>query len=193
MDKTMDSAVGLTSPRLVPTRNPVTPWQFGCKFALFFTVLFLVWEGARGSRFEGLLMHDLVLAPTANLINMMAPSEAVRVEAHRLVTSSSALRITRGCEGIEMLLLLTAGLLAFPATLKHRVRGFLIGLAIVYFLTIARIVLLHFALRYSPNAWDMLHGLVLPLSPVLLVALYFLRWSTAAAKETLPADSPHAA
>ncbi|HEY1411194.1 MAG TPA: hypothetical protein VGF36_03595, partial [Rhodopila sp.] len=88
--------------------------------------------------------------------------------------------------------LLTAGILAFPAAARHRVRGFLTGILIVYALTIARLMLLHFTLRYSPAAWDRLHGLILPLGPVLLVALYFLSWSAAGVR-AVPTDSPHAA
>ena len=38
-------------------------------------------------------------------------------------------------------------------------------------------MLLHYILRYSPNAWQALHGLVLPLGPVVIMVLYFLHWS----------------
>jgi len=54
------------------------------------------------------------------------------------------------------------------------------------------LVLMHFTLRYAPHAWDMLHGLVLPLGPVLLIALYFLHWSSAGA-EIAQAGPLHAA
>jgi exosortase/archaeosortase family protein len=69
-----------------------------------------------------------------------------------------------------MLLLLIAGIMAFPATKQQRAWGLGIGFLVVYVLTIARLVLLHFTLRYSPRAWEMLHGLILPLGPVLLTA-----------------------
>lgn len=75
-----------------------------------------------------------------------------------------------------MFLLLVSGIVAFPATAQHRLRGLLMGLTLVYALTLGRLISLHFALRYSPEAWDLLHGLVLPLGPVLIVALYFLHW-----------------
>jgi hypothetical protein len=84
-----------------------------------------------------------------------------------------------------MLLLLAAGILAFPASFERRAQGFAVGLTFVYLLTVARLMSLHFTLRYCPAAWDILHGLILPLGPVLLVALYFLRWS--GASESLPA------
>jgi exosortase family protein XrtM len=158
--------------------------RFAFLFTGLFALQFAAFEASRGSSFEKFVIDDLALAPTAALINWLAPAEAVRVDGRSLTTSNSVLRITRGCEGVEMLLLLTAGILAFPASTRHRVRGFCVGLIIVYALTIARLVLLHFTLRYSPYAWDMLHGLVLPLGPVLLIALYFLHWSAAGAQIT---------
>jgi hypothetical protein len=39
---------------------------------------------------------------------------------------------------------------------------------------------LHYILRYSPTAWEALHGLILPLGPIILIALYFMRWSAGA-------------
>jgi exosortase/archaeosortase family protein len=120
---------------------------FGLKFALIFALLFSAFEASRGTRFEEFLIHDGVLWPTASLIDAVAPAERVRVQGRLLVSSGSRLRVTRGCEGVEMLLLLTAGILAFPATAKHRVRGFLSGILIVYALTIARLMLLHFRSR----------------------------------------------
>lgn len=172
-------------------RLGTTPLGFGIRFALIFGLLFLVFEASRDTRVEEFMIHDCVLLPAAGVINMAVPGEAVRVQDRRLVTLSSQLRITRGCEGVEMLLLLTAGIFAFPATFKHRAQGFLLGIVIVYALTIGRIMLLHFTLRYSPEAWDMLHGLILPLGPTVLIALYFLRWS--AAGTTLTAQSRHVA
>jgi exosortase family protein XrtM len=165
--------------------------RFASLFAGLFALQFTAFEASRGSHFEKIVIEDLALTPTAALINWLAPAEAVRVDGHSLTTSNSVLRITRGCEGVEMLLLLTAGILAFPASTRHRARGFCIGLVIVYALTITRLVLLHFTLRYSPRAWDMLHGLVLPLGPVLLIALYFLHWSVAGAQIAQPTAPRH--
>jgi exosortase family protein XrtM len=168
--------------------NP-TALNFVLRFTVLFGLLFAALEGSRGSHLETAVIDDLVLTPTAALINLLSPSEAVRVDGRSLTTAGSVLRITRGCEGTEMLLLLAAGILAFPATPRHRVRGFCIGIAIVYALTLLRLILLHFTLRYSPRAWDLLHGVVLPLGPVLLLALYFLHWSAQYATTVPPAHA----
>jgi exosortase family protein XrtM len=158
---------------------PYSPSRFALLFAGIFVLLFAAFEASRGTAFEKFLIRDAILTPTAALVNYFAPAEALRVDGRTLVTSGSALRVTRGCEGVEMLLLLIAGILAFPASARQRLSGFFGGLVLIYALTVARLALLHFTLRYSPRAWDMLHGLVLSLGPVLLIALYFLYWSGA--------------
>ena len=165
--------------------------RFAFVFAVAFALQFAAFEASRGSSFEKIVIDDLTLTPTATLINWFAPAEAIRVDGRSLTTSNSVLRITRGCEGVEMLLLLTAGILAFPTSTRHRARGFCVGLVIVYALTIARLVLLHFTLRYCPHAWNMLHGLVLPLGPVVLIALYFLHWSAAGTKMAQRTEALH--
>ena len=42
-------------------------------------------------------------------------------------------------------------------------------------------MVLHYVLHYEPATWEALHGLVLPLGPVLLLSLYFLHWSATSA------------
>jgi hypothetical protein len=44
---------------------------------------------------------------------------------------------------------------------------------------------LHYILRYSPKAWEALHGFVLPLAPIIVMALYFMRWSAGGTQKQL--------
>jgi exosortase family protein XrtM len=131
-----------------------------------------------------------ILIPTTSVINALTPLEHVTLIG-RTITSpdGSGLRVTRGCEGIEMFLLLIAAILAFPASLQRRVHGLFVGSALAYVLSLIRLILLHYILRYSPNAWQALHGLVLPLAPVVLMVLYFLHWSEPAAGKGTPQET----
>jgi exosortase family protein XrtM len=144
-------------------------------------------EASRGTAFERFVVEDLILVPTASLINAVTPNEHVGLVGRAIVSPGANLRVTRGCEGVEMFLMLVAGILAFPATLRQRVQGLLLGSMLAYLLSVARLMALHYVLRYSPNAWEALHGLVLPLGPIILMALYFMSWS-AAGSAALPPD-----
>jgi exosortase family protein XrtM len=169
------------------------PLRFALTFVLAFTLLASAFEASRGSAFERFVVETLILKPTTALIDVVTPHEDVQLVGRTLVSpDGSRLHVTRGCEGIEMFLLLIAAIVAFPAPLARRVRGLLVGSVLAYGLSVARLMVLHYVLRYSPTLWESLHGLILPLGPVVLLALYFLRWAASAATPNVPRTAAHA-
>jgi exosortase family protein XrtM len=165
---------------------------FAGRFLVIFALLMGAFEASRGTAVERLLVDDGILVPTTALIGVLAPREHIDLVGHSIRSPTSRLNVTRGCEGIEVVLLLFAGVLAFPATWQARAEGLVIGFAVAYILAVARLIALHFTLRYAPGAWEALHGLVLPLGPIVVVTLYFLHWS---GRSLAPSDRrrPHAA
>jgi exosortase family protein XrtM len=151
---------------------------FGLRFALLFALLTTAFEVSRGSAFEQFVVEDLILTPAVHAINFVTPAARITI-ADRTLTSAqgSRLHITRGCEGIEMFLLLISAIASFPAAIGHRMRGFLLGSALAYLLSIGRLMALYYVLQYWPTAWEGAHGLILPLAPIILMALFFLWWS----------------
>jgi exosortase family protein XrtM len=158
-------------------KSSSTPLAFALKFIVCFAALFAAFEASRGSTFERFLVEDLILAPTTGLINAVTPNEHAELHGRMITSPGSTLNVTRGCEGIEMFLLLVAGIVAFPANWRRRVQGLLLGSVLAYVLSVTRLMALHYILSYSPSAWEALHGLVLPLGPIVLMALFFMRWS----------------
>jgi len=150
---------------------------FALKFMALFGLLMGAFEAARGSAVERFVVEDLILKPTVAVIDRLAPAELVTLSDRTLISPGSRLHVTRGCEGIEMFLMLGAAILAFPATAKQRLQGLAVGAVIAYVLSLSRLIALHFILRYSPAAWEALHGLILPLGPIVLLAVYFRYWT----------------
>jgi exosortase family protein XrtM len=158
-----------------------TSLRFALTFVLGFAILVGGFEAVRGSAFERFVVETVILRPTTALINTLTPQEHVQLVGRTLESpDGSNLRVTRGCEGIEMFLLLIAAVIAFPASPARRLQGLLWGSLLAYVLSIARLMLLHYILRYSPTLWEAMHGLILPLGPVIVLALFFLRWSSSA-------------
>jgi|HubBroStandDraft_1064217.scaffolds.fasta_scaffold20856_2 exosortase family protein XrtM len=170
-----------------------TPARFALKFVIGFAVLMSAFEASRGTAFERFVIEDVILLPTVKLINTVTPTEQVSLEGRSLVSAGATLHVTRGCEGVEMFLLLIAAILAFPASFKRRVQGLLFGSILAYGLSIARLMALHYILRYSPSTWETSHGLILPLAPIFLMALFFLRWSSADLAPNARDQDSHAA
>jgi exosortase family protein XrtM len=157
-----------------------SPLVFALKLILYFSLLCGAFEASRGSAFERFVVEKMILVPTTALINAATPGEDAALVGRIISSPGSNLNVTRGCEGIEMFLLLAAGIGAFPAGWKRRAEGLLFGSIVAYALSVARLMALHYTLRYSPGAWEALHGLVLPLGPIILMALFFMHWSARA-------------
>jgi exosortase/archaeosortase family protein len=150
---------------------------FGIKFAVIFAVLMGGFEASRGTAVERFLVEDFILQPTAALIRVIDANDNVQVVGRTLKSNGSRLRVVRGCEGVEIFLLLAAAILAYPASWAARARGLGSGFLLAYALSVGRLIALHFTLRYAPNAWEYLHGFVLPLGPIFLTMVYFMAWT----------------
>jgi exosortase/archaeosortase family protein len=157
-----------------------TTLRFAIRFMVIFAALMGAFEAARGTAFERVLVEDILLGPATATIQLLSPDG--RAGIHRvgrtLRSPTSELHVTRGCEGVEILLMIAAAILAYPASVTERARGLAGGLLLTYGLSVARLVALHFTLRYAPGSWEALHGVVLALIPILIGALFFLRWSS---------------
>ena len=172
----------------VISASAASPLAFALKFILYFALLYGAFEASRGSAFERFVVENMILVPTTALIDAVTPEEHVALVGRVISSPGSNLNVTRGCEGIEMFLLLVAGIGAFPTSWRRRAQGLLFGSIVAYVLSVTRLMALHYILRYSPSAWEALHGLVLPLGPIILMALFFLRWSAGATTSCLNSE-----
>jgi exosortase family protein XrtM len=169
--------------------SAASPLAFALKFILYFALLCGAFEASRGSAFERFVVENMILVPTTALIDAVTPEEHATLVGRVISSPGSKLNVTRGCEGIEMFLLLAAGIAAFPASWKRRAQGLWFGSIVAYVLSIARLMALHYILRYSPSAWEALHGLVLPLGPIILMALFFMHWSARATSSSVNSEA----
>lgn len=173
-----------------PTASPL---GFALQFVIIFAILMGSFEASRGSAFERFVVEDVILVPTVGVINLMLPADHVELVGRTFVSGATRMHVTRGCEGVEMFLLLGAAIVAFPASLTRRLQGLSIGFVLAYILSLARLTVLVYTLRHAPDAWEALHGLILPLAPVIGMAWYFLRWSSSTASPRRTVQRAHAA
>jgi exosortase/archaeosortase family protein len=156
------------------------------RFALRFLVVFVVltggFEALRGGGAERFVVDDLFVGPATAVVNALVPAEHARAQPRAIESDHARLRVLRGCEGVETVFLVLAAVLAFPAGWRARALGAVGGTALAYLLSVARLALLFLGLRFWPAGFALTHGVVLPLMPVALLALYFLSWSGRAAR-----------
>ena len=120
----------------------------------------------------------------AGIINSVAPTAQVKVDAHRLVSPRATLEVVRGCDGSGLLFLLVAAVLAFTASWSHKLVGLLVASVLVYVLNEVRVITLYFVLVSYPRWFVPLHISLIPVLIMALSAMFYLwwtRWVSAAA------------
>jgi len=84
--------------------------------------------------------------------NVMAISNVIRDK-----TTGFGVRIERGCNGVEAVIILFAAIFSFPAPIKNKVIGFVIGFFAIQGLNLIRIVSLFYLGQWNQVAFEWFH------------------------------------
>jgi exosortase H (IPTLxxWG-CTERM-specific) len=124
------------------------------------------------------------LATTSGAI-LKGIGQAVTVNGTVISSSRFGVNINNGCNGVEAMLILLASIVAFPATLRARITGLLLGALAVQILNAIRIVTLYLLGAYQPRLFDMFHTAVWQIVIILSAIGFFLVWSARVAPNRL--------
>ena len=109
------------------------------------------------------------------LLNLIGQNVAVSGTVIR--SSRFAVNINNGCNGVEAMLILLASIVAFPASMKARATGLVLGALAVQLLNAVRIVTLYLLGAYQPRLFDLFHTAVWQIVIILAAIGFFLVWS----------------
>lgn len=161
--------------------------------------LFLVKFGVLIALFSLALSQTVVyrylIAPFTRFINVFAVlvlnglGQSATARDTLIISSTFAVDVKNGCNGIEAMLILVAAILAYPAPWPLRIRGMLIGSAIVQLANIIRIAVLFMVGQGRPELFEMMHMTILQGVMFLIAILYFAFWSRKFAEA--PAATPN--
>lgn len=88
-----------------------------------------------------------------------------------------AVRVVKSCDAMEVKILFSSAVLAFPAPWKHRLVGVLGGLAALTTINLVRITSLYLVGIWLPSAIDVLHLEVWPIVMLLVATAMFLAYT----------------
>jgi exosortase H (IPTLxxWG-CTERM-specific) len=111
--------------------------------------------------------------------------QPVETEGTVIRSSRFGVNINNGCNGVEAMLILLASIVAFPATLRARLTGLLLGALAVQALNAVRIVTLYLLGAYQPRLFDMFHTAIWQIVIILSAIAFFLMWSARVAPNRL--------
>lgn len=92
-----------------------------------------------------------------NLINLAGGLADVNKAIIQHPINSFAIMVANGCSGLEAVILLVAGILAFPATLRQRIIGCIVGTITIVTLNLLRIISLYYLGQYSQTWFNWAH------------------------------------
>lgn len=152
-------------------KSPV--FRFGLKFGALLVLLYAL----LATTFFDRLLYSYLEANAwfANLILNVLGQHSHVTE----VTISSprfAMAIRRGCDAVEPTWLFCAAVVAFPATLRHKLLGILAGIVVLQVLNLARIVTLYWIGIHLPALFNSAHLEIWPTIFIITAILLFIAW-----------------
>jgi len=157
-------------------------YRFLAVFVAIFTLLQLAAVTSRDY-----VADWLVAWPARFTLGALYPDDGVVVVANRIESQHVRLNILPGCEGTELFILLIAGVLAYPAGLRAKLRGLSLGLPLAFALNQLRVAALYGVVRDEPNLFDLVHGYLAPTALVVALGLYYWVWAGGATRSAAAA------
>ena len=121
------------------------------------------------------LVDTMTIRASSNLINVITPNEKTVVEGSAIIGKATVV-VMRGCEGVEVMLLLIAAVIAFPASIRYKIYGIIAGILIIYIFNLLRIAGLYYTIRYRPDLFDMMHIYAGQTVIIILFLILFIFW-----------------
>ena len=140
----------------------MSPWQNSMiRFFVLFTVLLVALftlEILHTAETYVILPFTSVVADvSAWIIQLFDENVVSTANIIRDKTNGFGVRIERGCNGVEALIILFAAIFAFPAPLKSKLIGFVIGFFAIQGLNLVRIVSLFYLGQWNQVAFEWFH------------------------------------
>lgn len=164
------------------------------------TRFLLIFCGVLGSLFAIEMLNPVqqaVIQPFTVLLanistSVIVPFDNTVIAQGRILrdaTTGFAVSIEAGCNGVEAAIVLVAGIVAFPASLQHKMIAILMGFLFVQALNIVRIISLFYLGQWNYTVFEWFHLYLWPvliMLDVLIVFAIYLQWLGKRHPETQP-------
>jgi len=142
-------------------------------YALYILSFFILIEQ---SYFKSLLningyFSQIVTAISANIMMLFT---TVSYEGNYIHLSNGSLEVLFGCNGLESIILYIAAIFAYPATLREKGYGLLIGFMVINIINIFRIVSLGYVHLYHQSIFGVMHDYITQNIMIVLVFVVFV-------------------
>ena len=151
-------------------------WRF---IALFLIVLAVLFGIEKLNPVQAALIHPWTSFLAWVSAGLMTLFDADVTSFGRVIQSQSAgfgVSIEAGCNGVEAVLILVAGMVAFPAPLRLKLAGIAVGCVAVQVANILRVISLYYLGKWNQEAFDFAHLYLWQALIMLDVLVVWLLW-----------------
>jgi len=120
--------------------------------------------------------------------NVLAVGNVIRDK-----TNGFGVRIERGCNGLEAVIILFAAIFAFPAPWRHKLVGFVVGFFAIQVLNLVRIISLFYLGQWNYTAFEWFHLYLWQALIILDALVVWLIWLRRLPRRAPPEAPPPAA
>lgn len=124
---------------------------------------------------------DFLASASAVLVRLVDSNVLAYGKVLQDMRSGRGISVEAGCNGVEACIMLAAAVFAYPADLRAKLTGLLVGAVAIQLLNLVRIISLFYLVQWSARAFEFAHLYLwqaLIMLDVLLVWLAWLRWVT---------------
>ena len=163
-----------------PHQDQANPAGSLIKQALVFILLFILmqagWQMVRDDAIGHFIRGTVTVKPAVMLIHLLTPHIQASALGNQILAPGGGLVIKIGCEGIEALFILIAGLFSVTMAWRAKLSGMLLGLMLIYVVNEIRILVLFYAFRADKALFQLLHGTIAPLALIAIAGLFYHYW-----------------
>lgn len=153
------------------------------RFLILFFVICMVLFGIEVSNWGGKWIVEpftgVLAAVSVWLITLFDDNVISYGKIIQSTTNAFAVSIERGCNGLEAVIILVSGVMAFPAKFRDKMAGLAVGFIAIQALNLVRIISLFYMGQYSKVWFDWFHLYLwqaLIILDAVFVWLIWLRW-----------------
>ena len=163
-----------------PHQDQANPAGLLIKQALVFILLFIFmqagWQMVRDDAIGHFIRGTVTVKPSVMMIHLLTPHIQASALGNQILAPGGGLVIKIGCEGIEALFILIAGLFSVTMAWRAKLSGMLLGLMLIYVVNEIRILVLFYAFRADKALFQLLHGTIAPLALIAIAGLFYHYW-----------------
>lgn len=157
-------------------------WRF---IGLFIIVLAVLFGIEKLNAVQATVTHPWASFIAWSSAQLMSFFDSDVISLGRVIKSQSSgfsVLIESGCNGVEAMMILIAGMLAFPATLRLKLLGIAVGCVAVQGVNVIRVISLYYLGQWNMQVFEFAHLYLWQALIMLDVLIVWLLWIRAVAR-----------